>query len=139
VAWDGYDAAYTERYLGSPADVPAAYRAAGLLEAGRRLERPLLIQHGMVDENVHLRHTIRFLDALNAAGLACELQLFPGSRHAARGAATLTSRDRRAIEFLGRVLDQPLPDGWARAAAAPPDAEAAATLPPDEVAGQAAS
>jgi dipeptidyl-peptidase-4 len=139
VAWDGYDAAYTERYLGSPAEAAPAYRAAGLLEAAHRLERPLLIQHGMVDENVHLRHTIRFLNALNAAGLACELQLFPGSRHAARGAATLTSRDRRSIEFLARVLDMPLPEGWARAAAAPPDGETAATLPPNEVAGQAAS
>ena len=52
---------------------PPATAPPGLLEAARRLERPLLIQHGMVDENVHLRHTIRFLDALNAAGLACEL------------------------------------------------------------------
>lgn len=139
VAWEGYDAAYTERYLGSPAEAPSAYGAAGLLDSAARLERPLLIQHGMVDENVHVRHTIRFLDALNEAGLACDLQLFPGLRHAARGTATLISRDRRAIEFLARTLELPLPDGWARAATGPPGGETAAALPPDEVAGQAAS
>jgi hypothetical protein len=84
----------------------------------------------MVDENVHLRHTIRFVDALNEAGVACELQLFPGSRHAARGTTTLRSRDHRAIEFLAAVLDLPLRDGWAGAAAETRVGETAATLSP---------
>jgi dipeptidyl-peptidase-4 len=140
VAWEGYDAAYTERYLGSPAAAPAGYEAAGLLARAADLVRPLLIQHGMVDENVHLRHTIRFVDALNEAGVACELQLFPGSRHAARGAATLKSRDHRAIEFLAAVLGLPLPDSWAGAATESRGGETAATLSPrDEAAAQAAS
>ena len=130
VAWEGYDAAYTERYLGGPAAAPAGYAAAGLLPRAADLVRPLLIQHGMVDENVHLRHTIRFVDALNEAGIACELQLFPRSRHAARGARTLKSRDRRAIEFLAAVLDLPLPDGWAGTAAETHMGETAAVLPP---------
>ncbi len=112
IDWASYDSAYTERYLGTPRDNPDGYRDSGLLEHAARLAGPLLIQHGMVDENVHLRHTIRFLGALNEAGIACELQLFPGSRHAARGTATLRSRDRRAIEFLCGALGVPLPAAW---------------------------
>ena len=63
-----YDTHYTERYLGTPQDAPEAYRRSSLLEDAARLERPLLLIHGLADDNVVVAHTLRFSSALLAAG-----------------------------------------------------------------------
>jgi dipeptidyl-peptidase 4 len=91
--WDGYDTHYTERYMGTPADNPEGYRAASVLPLAATLARPVLIIHGMADENVHFRHTARFVAALNAAQRPYELLPFPEERHLPRGA-----RDRQYLE-----------------------------------------
>src|SRR4029077_11387418 len=66
--WRLYDTHYTERYLGDPSDDPAPYdRSSVLLDAGR-LERPLLLVHGLADDNVVAAHTLQFSSALLAAG-----------------------------------------------------------------------
>ncbi len=111
VDWEGYDSAYSERYLGAPAEHALAYRDASLRHDVGRLRAPLLVQHGLLDENVHIHHTARLLDALAAAGVTCDLQLFPGERHIGRAPAAVRTRDRRAIEYLARALGlQPLDD-----------------------------
>ncbi len=66
--WALYDTAYTERYLGLPDDRPLAYRACSLLDRADRLERPLLLIHGLADDNVLAAHTLRLSAALLAAG-----------------------------------------------------------------------
>jgi dipeptidyl-peptidase 4 len=66
--WALYDTAYTERYLGTPAAQPATYEATSLLPRARRLERPLLIIHGLADDNVLVAHTLQLSSALLAAG-----------------------------------------------------------------------
>jgi len=108
-SWDGYDTAYTERYLGQPADAPAAYAASSVLEEAHRLTGDLLLIHGAIDENVHLRHSLRLVGALQAAGRDVELVVLPGDRHKTRTAAGLATRDRRTIRHLLRGLGMPLP------------------------------
>lgn len=112
VDWEGYDTAYTERYLGTPAENPDGYRSSSLRPDAGALRTPLLIQHGLVDENVHFRHTARLLEAFTDAGVSCDLQVFPTERHASRTPAALRERDRRAIAHLCRGLGIELPDGW---------------------------
>jgi dipeptidyl-peptidase-4 len=63
-----YDTHYTERYLGDPADQPGAYDACSLLPDAHRLQRPLLLIHGLADDNVVAAHTLRLSTALLAAG-----------------------------------------------------------------------
>jgi len=104
--WEGYDTHYTERYMGSPTSNADAYRAASVLTHVEALRGHLLVVHGMVDENVHFRHTARLITALIEAGKPYEAVLFPEERHMPRRAADLVYLERRLVEFLLRHLGQ---------------------------------
>jgi dipeptidyl-peptidase 4 len=95
-----YDTAYTERHLGTPEANPAAYAQAAVLPLAGRLARPLLVIHGLVDENVHFAHTARLVRALIAADRAFELAVLPTSRHMPRDAATRRLVERRTVGWL---------------------------------------
>ncbi len=109
--WDGYDTAYTERYMGTPESNPDGYREASVLTHAKGLRGALLLVHGGVDENVHFRHTARLIVALTEAQKPYELLFFPEERHMPRDAAGLEYQERRVMEFLGRHLDLQLVDG----------------------------
>ncbi|MFE7564380.1 prolyl oligopeptidase family serine peptidase [Kitasatospora sp. NPDC057500] len=66
--WRLYDTHYTERYLGHPAEVPEVYDGNSLTGYAAGLERPLMIIHGLADDNVVAAHTLRLSSALLAAG-----------------------------------------------------------------------
>jgi dipeptidyl-peptidase 4 len=66
--WSMYDTFYTERYLGTPDAQPEAYKRTSIVDDAPRLERPLMIIHGLADDNVVAAHTLRFSSALLAAG-----------------------------------------------------------------------
>ncbi|MEU6748762.1 prolyl oligopeptidase family serine peptidase [Spirillospora sp. NPDC046719] len=66
--WRLYDTHYTERYLGHPDEEPEAYAAQSLIEMAGELRRPLMIIHGLADDNVVAAHTLRLSSALLAAG-----------------------------------------------------------------------
>ncbi|OUZ12779.1 S9 family peptidase [Aeromicrobium sp. PE09-221] len=66
--WRLYDTCYTERYLGDPSARPEVYDANSLLPLAGRLERPLMLIHGLADDNVVAAHTLRLSSALLAAG-----------------------------------------------------------------------
>ncbi|MEO8510802.1 MAG: DPP IV N-terminal domain-containing protein [Chloroflexota bacterium] len=102
--WRLYDSAYTERYLGDPAAEPDAYRASGLAPAAAPLRGRLLIIHGIIDENVHLRHTARLLASLGTHGTAPEVLLLPGERHGVRSAEALRHRSARTLQHLEAAL-----------------------------------
>ena len=110
--WDGYDTHYTERYLGTPGDNPDGYRAASLLIYADRLEGNLLIVHGLVDENVHFRHSARLMAALERAGKGFDVLPLPEERHGVR--PTEQNRparrlvEQRISDFLvGSLLSEP--------------------------------
>ena len=67
-----YDTHYTERYLGHPDEDKEAYERCSLLPERRRLSRPLLLIHGLADDNVVVAHTLRLSSALLAAGTAAQ-------------------------------------------------------------------
>jgi len=108
-AWDGYDTAYTERYLGMPGDDAGAYATSSLLGMASAITGKLLLIHGAIDENVHLRHSIRLLAELQGAGRDVELVVLPADRHRVRSASGLATRDRRTVRHLLQGLRVPLP------------------------------
>ena len=63
-----YDTHYTERYLGDPNEQPEVYASSSLLDDAHKLTKPLLIIHGLADDNVVAAHTLRFSGALLEAG-----------------------------------------------------------------------
>ena len=83
-AWDGYDTHYTERYMGTPQSNPEGYRESSLTNYAARLKGKLLLIHGLIDENVHFRHTARLINALIRARKPYDLMLFPDERHMPR-------------------------------------------------------
>ena len=64
--WKLYDTAYTERYLGHPAEQPEVYAHNSLLEQADNLHRPLLLIHGTADDNVVFAHTLQLSSQLLA-------------------------------------------------------------------------
>ncbi|HEX8204219.1 MAG TPA: DPP IV N-terminal domain-containing protein [Isosphaeraceae bacterium] len=82
--WDGYDTGYTERYMGTPQDNPEGYEASSVLTRAAALEGDLLVIHGMLDENVHFRHTARLATALIGASKPFDLLPLPDERHSSR-------------------------------------------------------
>jgi len=66
--WRLYDTAYTERYLGDPRQDSAPYERASLLNRAAGLSRPLMLLHGLADDNVLAAHTLQLSGALMAAG-----------------------------------------------------------------------
>ena len=102
--WDGYDTHYTERYMGTPRDNAAGYKESSLLPIASRLRGRMLIVHGMVDENVHFRHTARFLDALNSVQKPYDLIIFPDERHLPRGEEDRRYLESRIVAYFDDVL-----------------------------------
>ncbi|MGX4734323.1 prolyl oligopeptidase family serine peptidase [Kitasatospora griseola] len=76
-----YDTAYTERYLGLPQDNPQGYEADCLLADAPSLRRPLLLIHGLADDNVHPSHSLLLSQALNRAGRPHAVLPLPGVSH----------------------------------------------------------
>lgn len=79
--WEDYDTHYTERYMGLLPENRQAYDDASLLPLASKLERPLLLIHGTVDDNVYFRHTLRLADALFRAGREFDLLPLPSFTH----------------------------------------------------------
>ena len=83
--WQLYDTHYTERYLGDPAGNPAAYAVSSVIDDPERavgtVVRPLLIVHGMADDNVFVAHSLRLSSALLAAGYPHQVLPLSGVTH----------------------------------------------------------
>jgi dipeptidyl-peptidase-4 len=81
VDWHDYDTFYTERYMGLPDENPKGYEAASVLSYADRLERPLLIVHGTVDDNVYFVNSMKLTGALFRAGKPFEFLPLAGFTH----------------------------------------------------------
>jgi dipeptidyl-peptidase-4 len=102
--WEGYDTAYTEKYMGTPQDNAEWYRLGSPLTHIDRMQGKLLVIHGMIDENVHFRHTARLMQALIDAGKPFESLLYPNERHMPRSEHDRVDMERRILEFFQRNL-----------------------------------
>jgi dipeptidyl-peptidase 4 len=99
-SWDGYDTAYTERYMGTPTENAAGYADGSVLEQVDGMRGKLLVIHGMLDENVHFRHTARLINALNRARKPYDVLLFPDERHMPRLAADRVYLNERIVGYF---------------------------------------
>jgi len=79
--WRLYDTHYTERYLGDPAKNSAIYDANSLIPRAKNLTRPLLLIHGVADDNVFVSNTAQLSQALTAAGKEHEVEYLTGVTH----------------------------------------------------------
>jgi dipeptidyl-peptidase-4 len=105
--WGLYDTHYTERYLGHPAREPANYDQMSLLRQAGQLERPLMLIHGLSDDNVVVAHTLRFSSALLAAGRAHTVLPLTGATHMANDPVIAENLLLLELEFIRRALGIP--------------------------------
>jgi dipeptidyl-peptidase-4 len=95
-----YDTAYSERYLGLPQDNPEAYDAGSLLIRAGNLRRPLLIIHGLADDNVYAAHSLQLSRALLEAGKSHTFLPLSGESHRAPAVLVAENEDRIVAEFF---------------------------------------
>ncbi|HEX7973762.1 MAG TPA: prolyl oligopeptidase family serine peptidase [Anaerolineales bacterium] len=103
-AWDGYDTHYTERYMGTPQSNSAGYADSSVLSHVDGLRGKLLLVHGLIDENVHFRHTARLINALVSARKPYDLLLFPDERHMPRNLADRIYMEEQIRDYFLRNL-----------------------------------
>jgi dipeptidyl-peptidase-4 len=99
-----YDTHYTERYLGQPGTEAAAYEACSLLTEAHRLSRPLLIVHGLADDNVAVAHSLRLSAALLAAGRPHSVLPLSGVTHMPTQEDVAENLLLLQVDFLRRSL-----------------------------------
>jgi dipeptidyl-peptidase-4 len=99
-----YNAHWRERFLGHPDEFPERYEACSLVLDAPKLTRPLLLMHGLADENVFPANTLRLSSALLAAGRHHEVLLLPGVGHQAMGVAITENLLWHQVRFLQRNL-----------------------------------
>uniref|UniRef100_K3WER2 Peptidase S9 prolyl oligopeptidase catalytic domain-containing protein n=1 Tax=Globisporangium ultimum (strain ATCC 200006 / CBS 805.95 / DAOM BR144) TaxID=431595 RepID=K3WER2_GLOUD len=101
-SWDGYDSCYTERYMSTPQLNPDGYREGSVMEVVPQMltSQKLLLIHGLIDENVHFRHTARLISALITARKHYDLLLFPGERHSPRSLEDRIYMEQRIAEYV---------------------------------------
>ncbi len=102
--WRLYDTHYTERYLGHPDDDDAGYEASSLIPLAADLTRPLLLIHGLADDNVVAAHTLRLSSALLAAGRPHEVLPLVGVSHMTPQEQVAENLLLHQLDFLRRSL-----------------------------------
>jgi dipeptidyl-peptidase-4 len=102
VRWQEYDTAYTERYMGllETDEDRAVYDRASVLSEVPDEPGPMLLVHGLRDENVLFENTARLVEALNERRHPYSLVLFPGERHGVRGVGHRAYLESRIHAFL---------------------------------------
>jgi dipeptidyl-peptidase-4 len=102
--WKLYDSAYTERYMRRPQVNDRGYREASLLPRAADLTGNVLIIHGTGDDNVHVQHTMQYINALVLADKQFEMQLYPDDNHHLRKGNNASHMHERVLLFLQKNL-----------------------------------
>jgi dipeptidyl-peptidase-4 len=102
--WRLYDTHYTERYLGDPTVDAGPYAATSLLPLAHELRRPLLLVHGLADDNVVAAHTLQLSSALLAAGKPHEVLPLAGVTHMTPQEVVAENLLLHQLDFLRRSL-----------------------------------
>lgn len=103
VTWENYDTFYTERYLGLPSENAEAYRVSNVLTYAKDLRRPLLLIHGLTDDNVYAQHSMQLADALFNAGKSFNFLPLLGTHMVSEPLLRLR-RQTRIMEFFDAEL-----------------------------------
>ena len=102
--WDLYDTHYTERYLGNPATDPKPYQASDALPNATAIKDPLLVIHGMSDDNVVFDNSTALMAKLQAAAVPFETMVYPGFGHRVAGPGVSVHLWRTIERFLDREM-----------------------------------
>ncbi|HEA28450.1 MAG TPA: S9 family peptidase, partial [Leeuwenhoekiella sp.] len=103
--WAHYNHGYTANILNEPADDPIAYRRSSPIFFAEGLKGDLLIEHGMVDTNVHFQDVVRLSQRLIELGKKdWEMAIFPVESHGFVEPSSWTDEYRRILKLFNESL-----------------------------------
>jgi dipeptidyl-peptidase 4 len=112
--WRLYDTHYTERYLGDPDRDKDSYDRSSLISLAERIvvkrpdqadePRPLMLIHGLADDNVVIAHTLRLSGVLLAAGYPHAVLPLTGVTHLASQETVRENLLLLQLDFLRRSI-----------------------------------
>ena len=102
--WELYDTHYTERYLGNPTTDPKPYQFADVIQNAGKISDPLLLMHGMADDNVVFENSTAVIAKLQEQKRPFELMVYPGATHAITGEGRQTHQWLTIENFLERTV-----------------------------------
>lgn len=101
--WRIYDTHYTERYLGTPQENPVGYDSSAVFGSLSGIRSPLLLIHGMADDNVLFTNSTELMDKLQKQAVQFQLMTYPGGKHGLSTPAMQKHVHRLMIEFLDEM------------------------------------
>ena len=102
--WTLYDTHYTERYMGDPKENVEGYKQSSVFAHLDGLRSPLLLLHGMADDNVLFTNSTRLIGELTSRGVLFDLMTYPGAKHGFATKANKLHRDRTIEAFFAKQL-----------------------------------
>jgi dipeptidyl-peptidase-4 len=99
--WELYDTTYTERYLGNPSVDPKPYQTSNALADALTIQQPLLLLHGMSDDNVIFENSSILADELQQADRPFQMMFYVGQTHHIAG----EGRQAHVQKTIERFLD----------------------------------
>jgi dipeptidyl aminopeptidase/acylaminoacyl peptidase len=111
--WAHYNHGYTSNILNTPATDSLAYALSSPINFADGLEDPLLMPHGMIDNNVHFQDIIRLTQRLIELGKEdWELAVYPVERHGFTEPSSWTDEYRRILKLFETTIGRG--DGYGR-------------------------
>ena len=102
VRWNLYDTHYSEHYMGDPRNGRAAYEKADALHDTKKIADPLLLMHGMADDNVLFQNSTELMAKMQEEKIPFETMLYPGKTHAISGPNVSVFLYQTIERFLAR-------------------------------------
>ncbi len=107
VDWSLYDTFYTERYLDTPQRNADGYELSGVLHWLDGMKSPLLLVHGMADDNVLFTNSTRLMAGLQEHAIQFDLMTYPGGKHGLSTPAMRKHAFHAIVDFFdARVAGQ---------------------------------
>jgi dipeptidyl-peptidase 4 len=103
--WSLYDTAYTERYMRMPQNNVDGYTRTSALTYAAKLSRPLLVVHGITDDNVHFAHTLALIEELYVAGKRAEV-ITLSATHMVPDPKLALAKEQVQIDFFRQHLGE---------------------------------
>jgi dipeptidyl-peptidase-4 len=98
--WDRCETSCSGRCVGTPQTDAAAYASSDALADAGRISDPLLIIHGMSDDNVFFENSSELISKLQHDDIPFEMMLYPGETHRSGSPKMLAHRWNTILRFL---------------------------------------
>lgn len=98
--WRYYDTVYTERYMRTPQENKKGYDETSPILLAKDLQGKLLLVHGTADDNVHVKQSFDYAEALVQAGKQFDMHMYTDRDHGIYGGNTRLHLYTKMCMFL---------------------------------------